>query len=59
MQGCLPYQTKKDHSTIFGEFLVTLGGGFFGYDPCLFGRTEMLVIFGLNFGRSDDLIYSF
>ena len=26
-----------------GEFLVSLGS-FFGYDPCLFGRAEILVI---------------
>ena len=29
------------------------------FDPCLFGRAEILVIFGLNFGRNDDLINSF
>ena len=29
------------------------------YDPCLFGREEILVIFGLHFGRNDDLINSF
>ena len=29
------------------------------YDPCLFGRAEILVIFGLHFGRNDDLINSF
>ena len=29
------------------------------YDPCLYGRTEILVIFGLHFGRNEDLINSF
>ena len=42
----------------FGDFLVSVGS-FFGYDPCLFGRAEILVILGLHFGRNDDLIYSF
>ena len=28
-------------------------------DLYLFGRTEILVIFGLRFGRNDDLINSF
>ena len=37
---------NKDHST-------------FGYDPFLFGWAEILVIFGLNFGRNDNLINSF
>ena len=32
---------------------------FFGYNPCLFGRAEILVLFGLHFGRKDDLINSF
>ena len=39
----------------FGDFLVSVGS-FFGYDPCLLGRAE---IFGLHFGRNDDLINSF
>ena len=42
----------------FGDFLVTVGS-FFGYDPFLFGRAEILVILGLHFGRNDDLINSF
>ena len=25
------------------------------HDPCLFGRAEIHVIFGLHFGRNDDL----
>ena len=29
------------------------------YDPCLYGRAEILVIFDLHFGRNDDLINSF
>ena len=41
----------------FGDFLVIIGS-FFGSDPCLFGRAEILVIFGLHFGRNDDLINS-
>ena len=28
------------------------------YDPCLYGRTEILIIFGLHFGRNDGLIKS-
>ena len=52
------YHTKKDRSPFFGDFLVSVGS-FFGYDPCLFGRAEILVISGLHFGRNDDLINSF
>ena len=29
------------------------------YNLCLFGRAEILVIFGLHFGRNYDLINSF
>ena len=29
------------------------------YDPCLYNRAEILVMFGLYFGRNDDLINSF
>ena len=29
------------------------------YDPSLFGKTEILVIFGLHFERKDDLANSF
>ena len=29
-----------------------LSYSFFGYDPRLFGRAEILVIFGLHFGRN-------
>ena len=34
----------KDHSTFFGDILVSVGS-FFAYDPCLFGRAEILVLF--------------
>ena len=34
-------------------------GSFVGYDPCLIGRAEILLILGLHFGRKDDLINSF
>ena len=43
---------------ILGDFLVSVGS-FFDYDPCLFGRVEILVILGLHFGRNDELINSF
>ena len=55
LQWFLPYHTNKDRSNFLVVFLVSLGR-FFGYDPCLFGREEILVIFGLHFGRNDDLI---
>ena len=59
LQGFLPYQTNKERSTFFGEFLVSLGH-FCGYDPCLFGRAEILVILGLHIVRKKDgLISSF
>ena len=54
LQGFLPYQTNKDRSTFLGDFLVSVGS-FFGYNP----RAEILVIFGLHFGRNDDLLNSF
>ena len=44
-------------TTILALFLVSVG--FFGYDPCLIGRAEILVIFGWLFGRNDDIINSF
>ena len=56
--GFLPYQTNKDRSPFFGDFLVIVGS-FFGYDPCLFGRAEILVILFWHFGRNDDLINLF
>ena len=58
LQEFLPYQTYKDRSTFFGDFLVSVGS-FFGYDPCLFGRAEIWENFGWHFGRNDDLINSF
>ena len=60
LQGFLPYQTNKDRSQ---KKLPTLtkkspkkGAT---YDPCLYGRAEILVILGLHFGRNDDLTNSF
>ena len=54
LEGFLPYKTNKDRSTFFGDFLVSVKvGSCLGYDPCLFGRAEILVIFGLHFGRND------
>ena len=50
---CPTIQTR-----IIALFLVSVCS-FFGYDPCLFGRAEILVILGLHFGRNDDLINSF
>ena len=58
LQGFLSYHTNKDRSTLFGDFLVSVGC-FFGYNSCLFGGAEILVILGLHFGRNDDLINSF
>ena len=55
LQGFLPYHTSKDGSTFFGDFLTSVGSCF-GYNPCLFGRAEILVILGLHFGRNNDLI---
>ena len=54
----LPNQLPRIVAIFFGDFFVSVGS-FFGYDPCLFGRAEILVIFGLHFGRNDDLINSF
>ena len=53
---CLTKQTRIV-ALYFDDFLVSLRS-FFGYDPCLIGR-EILVIFGLHFGRNDDLKNSF
>ena len=60
LQGFLPYHLpyNKDRSTFFCDFLVSVGS-FFGYDPCLFGTADILVILGLHVGRNDDLINSF
>jgi hypothetical protein len=54
---CATIQTRII-ALFFGDFLVIVGS-FFGYDPCLFGRAEILVILGLHFGRKDALINSF
>ena len=58
LQGFLPYQTNKDcsqknclHSPENHQKKC--------YDPCLYGRAEIFVIFGLHFGRNDDFINSF
>ena len=53
LQGFLPYQTNKDSSQ--KNFLHSPKNY---HDPCLFGRAEILVIFGLHYGRNDDLINS-
>ena len=58
LQKFMPYHTSKDRSTFFWQFFGERWQ-FFGYDPCLFGRAEILVILGLNFGRNDDLMNSF
>ena len=62
---CPKVQTKnyKDfwltiQTRIVALFLVSVDS-FFCYEPCLFGREEILVILGLHFGRNDDLINSF
>ena len=54
---CHTKQTR-DRCTFFGDFLVSVSS-FFGYDPCLFGMAEILVILGLYVGRNDDLINLF
>ena len=46
---------KRGRSTFIGDFLVNVGS-FFAYDPCLFGRVEILVISGLHFEKNDDLV---
>ena len=50
----LPYKQGLQHSLLV-IFLV-IEGSFLGYDPYFFGRTEILVILGLHFGRNDVLI---
>ena len=55
---CPAKQTRIIARFFFGDFLVSVGS-FLGYDPCLFGRAEIFVIFGLHFGRKDDLVNSF
>ena len=53
-----PTKQTRIVALIFSDFLVSVGS-FFGYDPCLFGRAEILVILGLHFGKNNDLIKSF
>jgi hypothetical protein len=51
------YHTNKDRSTFFLAIFW-----FFGYDPCLFGRAEILAILGLHLGAFHDyvdIIFSF
>jgi hypothetical protein len=50
-----PTKQTRIVALFFGDCLVSIGS-FFGYDPCLFGRVRILVIFGFHFGRNDDLI---
>ena len=52
--SALPYKKGLQH--FFGVSLVSVGS-FFDYNPCLFGRAEILVILGLHF-RRDDVKYS-
>ena len=55
---CPTIQTRTIALSL-GDFLVSLGH-FCGYDPCLFGRAEILVILGLHIVRKKDgLISSF
>ena len=58
LQGFLPYQTKRivAKKTAYNHQKITKRKC---YDPCLYGRAEILVIIGLHFGRNDDLINSF
>ena len=42
----------------FGDLSLSVGS-FLGYDHCLFGRAEILVLFGLLSGNYDDLINLF
>ena len=48
-----PTKQTRIVALFVGDFLVSVG-----YDPCLFGRADILVIFGLHFGRNDDFINS-
>ena len=58
LQGFPPYQTNKDCSQKNCQHLPK-NHQKKCYNPYLYGRAEILVIFGLNFGRNDDLINSF
>ena len=58
LQEFLSYQTNKDHSQTNSIHSQKKSQKKW-YDSCLFGRAEILVIFGLHFGRNDDLVNSF
>ena len=55
----LPYQTNKHRSQKKLPTLTKKSPPKKCCDPCLFGKAEILVIFGLHFGRNNDLINSF
>ena len=42
----LPYQTNKDRSIFFCDFLVSVGN-FFCYDPCLVGQKSGNFLVGI------------
>ena len=48
-----PTKQTRIVALFLGDFLVSVGS-IFGYDPCLFGSAEILVILGLYFGRKDS-----
>ena len=58
LQGFLSYQTNKNCSQKNWQHLLKKHQKKC-YDPCLFGKTEILVIFGLHFERKDVLANSF
>jgi hypothetical protein len=53
LQGFLPYQTNKDRSQKNLPTITKKIPKKKCYDPCLFGRAEILVIFGWLFGRNE------
>ena len=53
--GFMPYQTNKDHTQTNWLHSPKKNHPKKRYNPCLFGRAEILTIFGLHFGRSDEL----
>ena len=55
LQGFLPYQTNKDRSRK-NCLRSPKNHHKKCYNPCLYGKAEILAIFGLHFGRNDDLI---
>ena len=57
LQGFLPYQRNKDRCQ---KSCLNSPRNHQKkcYDPCLYGGAEIFVIFGLHFGRNDDLISS-